>query len=74
VESGKMKKVLTTYIIPREEIEVAVMKILREKYPELEDEFEGELIFHYSTNDVNNRTIPNNGKLDAVIQLTEEKP
>lgn len=68
-----MKKVLTTYIVSRKEIEEAVLNILREKYPELRDEFEGELLFHYG-NDAGNRTLAANARLEAVIQLTQEKP
>lgn len=56
-----MKKVITTYTLEQREIEEAVMEVLRRKYPELQDEFEGDLSFSKGPS------------LKAYIRIEEEK-
>ena len=63
------KRIITTYMIDRKEIEKAIIFALREKHPELnKDELEARLIFYYS----DGKGFGPQARLDASLEFVEE--
>jgi hypothetical protein len=63
------KRVITTYMIDRKEIEDAVLIALKKKHPELnKDELEARLVFYYS----DGKGFGPQARLDASLEFVEE--
>lgn len=65
------KEITTIYKLSPKEIEQSLLDVLRKKYPELDDEFEGKLEFSHTIRGENSRIEPRH--LHMTLTLKEER-